>query len=222
MSIPEKYLACFEEQNIYHIYNITNNQELLFKCEENYHYFLKQYRKYLFPFVQTFSYNLLPNHFHLVIRVRSLKEIQLYLQALPVQSLIKAEKDFLEKQELSFTGLIEAEFHRLFTSYSMSFNKMYSRKGNLFHRPFKRVCVKDDIHFCQLMVYLHSNAMKHRLVKKFQEYKWSSYNSFISSANTLLERDYVFGIFGSKGQFVEFHETQSAYYYGVRNSMGNE
>lgn len=89
MSIPEKYLAIFEEQEVYHIYNHTNNQELLFKSDENYVYFLKQYRKYLYPFVQTFSYCLLPTHFHLVVRVNKEDEIRKYLLSIDSGSLIK-------------------------------------------------------------------------------------------------------------------------------------
>ncbi len=219
MSIPEKYLAAFEEQKVYHIYNRTNNKELLFKSDENYFYFLKQYRKYLYPFVQTLSYTLLPNHFHLVIRVNKEDEISKYLLSVNSGSLIKTERLFLEQPDKHFSDLIEAAFHRFFTSYSMAFNKMYSRNGNLFHRPFKRIQVENDLQFCQLMVYVHANAQKHRLVRIFSDYKWSSYHSFVSNGATLLDREYVFSVFGDKEQFIDFHTTQSDYYYNLNNSI---
>ena len=60
----DKYLANFAEAGIYHVYNRTNNKELLFKTDENRLYFLRQYAKYLEPFVDTFCWTLLPNHFH--------------------------------------------------------------------------------------------------------------------------------------------------------------
>ena len=142
-----------------------------------------------------------------------------HLQSLSSESLIKAEKLFLEQPEKYLSDLIEASFHRFFTSYSMALNKMYNRHGNLFHRPFKRFKVNDDTQFCQLMVYVHANAQKHQLVKSFKNYKWTSYHSFISNSATLLEREYVFGIFGSKEQFFAFHETQAEYYYTINDSM---
>ena len=39
-------------------------------------YFLKQYDKYLHPFVDTFCWNLLPNHFHFLVQVKSSEEIK--------------------------------------------------------------------------------------------------------------------------------------------------
>lgn len=101
----------------------------------------------------------------------------------------------------------------------MAFNKMYSRKGNLFHRPFKRVQIKDDIQFCQLIVYVHANAQKHQLVKDFRDYKWCSYHSFLSTGATLLNREYVFSVFGGKEPFVDFHITQAGYYYTFNDSI---
>ena len=35
MPIPNKYLADFEEDSIYHIYNRTNNKEKLFLSDDN-------------------------------------------------------------------------------------------------------------------------------------------------------------------------------------------
>ena len=39
MPIPEKYLADFDENGIYHVYNRTNNMERLFLSDENRHFF---------------------------------------------------------------------------------------------------------------------------------------------------------------------------------------
>jgi putative transposase len=48
------YFADFYENGIFHVYNRTNNKELLFQSDENRHWFLKQYAKYLHPFLDTF------------------------------------------------------------------------------------------------------------------------------------------------------------------------
>lgn len=213
MSIAEKYLAIFVEQGIYHVYNRTNNKEPLFRNEDNYHFFLNKYLQYLGPFVSTYCYNLLPNHFHLVIRIKPVKEILLYLQALPAEKLIITEKEFLEKMDESLDKLIESAFHRFFTSYSMAFNKAFDRKGNLFHRPFKRVRVEDDSHLFQLIIYVHTNKIKHRLSEEFTDDKWSSYLSILSTKATALLRKEVLNIFGGAERYVVTHGEQVKFYY---------
>ena len=54
-----------EEGQFYHIYNRGNNRERLFYSTENYLFFLRRYDEYLYAFC------LLPNHFHLLVRVKS-------------------------------------------------------------------------------------------------------------------------------------------------------
>ena len=63
-----------QEGKYYHIYNRGNNRETLFYTEANYKYFLKKYDKYLSEYVDTYAYCLLPNHFHLLISVKELKD----------------------------------------------------------------------------------------------------------------------------------------------------
>ncbi len=70
------YSADFYENGIFHVYNRTNNRELLFRSDDNYLYFLKQYDKYLHPFLDTYCWNLMPNHFHLLVRVKSTEAIK--------------------------------------------------------------------------------------------------------------------------------------------------
>jgi REP element-mobilizing transposase RayT len=60
---------------LYHIYNHGNNKDNIFYREENYEYFLKKYFEYLFGYVDTFVYCLLPNHFHMLIRVKSEEDV---------------------------------------------------------------------------------------------------------------------------------------------------
>ena len=54
----------------YHIYNRGNNGEDLFREERNYSYFLNLFAEKVYPVVDIFSYCLMRNHFHLVIRVK--------------------------------------------------------------------------------------------------------------------------------------------------------
>ncbi len=57
----------FENDKIYHVYNQGNNKQQIFFSPENYLYFLRCYRKFVFPFAHTLAYCLMPNHFHFLI-----------------------------------------------------------------------------------------------------------------------------------------------------------
>ena len=67
-----------QQGTFYHIYNHANGSENLFKSDENYRYFLKQYSHFSNDVTETFAYCLLPNHFHILVRVKDaevLKEV---------------------------------------------------------------------------------------------------------------------------------------------------
>lgn len=89
------FTADFYDEGIFHVYNRTNNKELLFKSTENRLYFLRQYHKYIHPFVDTFCWNLLPNHFHFLVRIKMTETIKSYLQTVASQTLKPIERRFL-------------------------------------------------------------------------------------------------------------------------------
>lgn len=218
MPIPEKYLADFEELGIYHIYNRTNNNDRLFYTDENRVFFLKQYKKYLSPFLDTYCWCLLPNHFHFLVRIKPIKSIQnsILIKDLNDRSLI--EKRFIDGQS-NISELIEHAFRRFFQSYSLAFNKAFNRKGNLFYKPFKRIEVKKESHFTQYIVYIHANPLKHGLIKNFDQYQWSSWSTYLSDAPTNLLRKEVIDWFGNKEQFVKAHVDLIQYYYNIDVSI---
>ena len=80
MPIADKYTADLTVDNIYHIYNRTNNKELLFKSDENRRFFLGRFKHYLSSYPDTYYWCLLPNHFHFLIRVKAAGTIKVILQ----------------------------------------------------------------------------------------------------------------------------------------------
>jgi REP element-mobilizing transposase RayT len=58
----------------YHVYNRGNNRENVFVEERNYRYFLKLYANYIEPIADTYAYCLLRNHFHLLVRIKTVEE----------------------------------------------------------------------------------------------------------------------------------------------------
>lgn len=66
----------FEVECVYHIYNHANGIENLFKEEKQYNYFLERYLEFADRIVKTYACSLMPNHFHLMVKVRSKEEVQ--------------------------------------------------------------------------------------------------------------------------------------------------
>ena len=65
----------------YHIFNHANGFENVFREDENFRYFLEKYRLYITPIAETYAYCLMPNHFHLVIRIRKREVIEKQIQS---------------------------------------------------------------------------------------------------------------------------------------------
>ena len=216
--MKNKYLANFVEDGIYHIYNRTNNKELLFKTDENRLFFLNQYAKYLEPYLDTFCWTLLPNHFHFLVRVKNTDDIKKHLKTIPSEKLKPIEKNYLEDATTTEL-LIEFECKRFFTSYSMAFNKQHKRNGNLFHRPFKRLQIDKESHFTQAIIYIHANAYNHGVCQDFKAYKWSSWKSITSNNATRLCRQEVLDWFGGLENFFKLHHSMTEYYHSTEPGL---
>lgn len=172
----------------YHIFNRGINKEKIFYNEGNYHYFLKKYDEYFSNFADTYAYCLLPNHFHLLVRIKDY------------------EKDSIFLKDGIFTRKPGEQLRRFFISYSMSINKQQKRMGSLFIKNFKRKAISKDKYLMSLIFYIHFNPVHHKLINEFEKYKWSSYSGILSDKSTKLAKDYILTYFGGKENFKEFHK----------------
>lgn len=182
-----------EEGYFYHIYNRGNNSEKIFFSEENYAYFLKLLTKYIFPVADIYAYCLLNNHFHILVRIKEKNEIEIN----------KLKFSTVEKpKEVSASR----QFSHFLNAYSQAVNKKYARTGSLFEKRFQRKRISDDHYLRQVILYINTNPLKHNLVEKPEDYKWSSYNSHISNAKTKLKRKEVIELFDDAENFVWSHK----------------
>lgn len=60
-------------------------------------------------------------------------------------------------------------------SYVYYFNRIYRRTGHLFQDRFKSELISDDKYLLNVSKYIHNNPVKAGLVKKAEDYLWSSY-----------------------------------------------
>jgi len=187
----------------YHIYNKGINGINLFYENKNYEYFLKLYEKYIDPIADTFAWCLMPNHFHLLVRIKEEKEIKInqLSNSVRVWNPDRVENNEGEKKVKS----IHLYFSDLFNAYCQAINKQEHRTGSLFQRPFKRKQIEQELYFKQLVMYIHNNPVKHGFADCIQDYPWSSYGNIISLTPTTVQRDMVLGWFNSRADFIEQH-----------------
>lgn len=68
-------------------------------------------------------------------------------------------------------------------SYTRYFNTKHHRKGPLWESKFKNVLIESDEQLLHLTRYLHLNPTSAFLVKKPQDWKFSSYKEYLSQIN---------------------------------------
>ena len=164
-----------ETGQTYHIYNHANGNENIFREEENYRFFLQQYKKHLADVVDTYAYCLMPNHFHFLIRIKASEE----LKDLTLQSETFPKFRTLEKLESAqYPQFVSKQFSNLFSSYTQAFNKKYNRKGSLFMKNFNRKPIESIEQWQETFLYIHLNPIKHKFSKKMEDWKWSSWHAY--------------------------------------------
>jgi putative transposase len=62
----------------YHLFNHANGWENLFKEHKNYDFFLERLSLHVLPVAHIYAYCLMPNHFHLLLKIREENELIQY------------------------------------------------------------------------------------------------------------------------------------------------
>lgn len=77
-------------------------------------------------------------------------------------------------------GGISKYMAKVFNSYTRYFNIRHQRKGPLWEGRFKNILVKDDEQMLHLTRYIHLNPTSAGLVKKPEDWQFSSYYEYIN------------------------------------------
>ena len=64
------------------------------------------------------------------------------------------------------------------TAYTGKFNLNNRTRGHLFQGRFKSIIVQDDAYLLQLSCYIHRNPIRAGVVKRLEDYSWSSYHYY--------------------------------------------
>lgn len=181
-------IQALEHGYYYHIYNRGINSTTLFNEKENYEHFLNLFETHIEPIAETFAWCLMKNHFHFLVRIKEISEVNSEKVILPSQS-----------------------FSNLFNAYTKAYNKRYNRHGALFERPFRRKEIDNNTYFQNAIVYIHNNPVHHKICNHPIEYPWSSYIRCVSEEPTQLKRKEVIQIFDDIENFKLVHQEKSNY-----------
>ena len=181
----KKFVDPLIPDTFYHIYNRACGFDKIFVEEKNYRYFMDLFEEKMAEYVDLYCYCLIPNHFHLLIKTK----------ALQIGECLKI--DYSKK------------FGNLFAAYAQSFNHYYGRKGNLFSQNFRRKAIVSDEYLKTVVIYIHRNPIKHRLVQDISDWKFSSYREYLGKRRLYCKRNDVLEWFASSELFKFCHTLDS-------------
>jgi len=174
------YTIPIESGEFYHIFNRGINGENIFKEEDNYYYFMKLYSRYMKNIVNTYTYCMLYNHFHLLISVKEM------IKKSPSQC-----------------------FSNFFNAYAKSFNKRYKRHGSLFEKNFQRRHINNQRYLLQVVYYIHANPIKHKIAKKIENWPYSSYHAYVSDKKSKINKKDCLSWFNNLEKFKDYHDSMT-------------
>jgi putative transposase len=64
--------------------------------------------------------------------------------------------------------------------YTQKYNVVHGSDGTLFRGRYKSILVNADSYVLQLVRYIHRNPLKAGLVKRLDQYVWSSHKGYLS------------------------------------------
>ena len=96
---------------------------------------------------------------------------------------------------------------RVMVSFVRWYNAKYLRSGHLFQARFLSEPVDDDAYFLAVLRYIHQNLLKAMLCSDPKDYRFSSYNAYLSSTDELVDIEFGLKMLGGQKEFVRFcHE----------------
>ncbi|OHA89456.1 MAG: hypothetical protein A3C70_02980 [Candidatus Zambryskibacteria bacterium RIFCSPHIGHO2_02_FULL_43_14] len=165
----------FARDSIQHVYNRGDNRENIFRDEEDYRAFIYRLGLGLGFEADELNKHPLSSISKSRIRITKTNKDNFRLHAF---SLIPNHFHLLIEQctELPISSLIL----KVCTSYAMFINKKYKRVGHIFQDQYKSVLIKSHPQLMWIPGYIHMNSVEAGIVKHPADYKWSSYNDYVS------------------------------------------
>lgn len=102
----------------------------------------------------------------------------------------------LIERQASAVGQI---MHRLLTGYVQYYNRRHRKVGHLLQGRYKSILCQSDRYLSELVRYVHLNPVRARIVRKPEEYQYSSHRAYLGLAPAgIVDIDSVLRHFGAK------------------------
>ncbi len=90
--------------------------------------------------------------------------------------------------------------------YTQAFNRKYKRVGPLFQGRYKALLIDKDAYSLQLSRYIHLNPLKAGLVKRLEDYEWSSFSIFLGKKEPkiFMDTQWLLSQIGDSNAFNQF------------------
>lgn len=87
-------------------------------------------------------------------------------------------------------------FRRIGASYVYWYNRKYGRSGHLFQDRYKSEAVETDAYLHAVLRYIHQNPLKAGLVKKLEDYQYSSFGEYLGlNDDNYVDKDFVLALY---------------------------
>ncbi|MGI8981021.1 MAG: transposase [Pirellulaceae bacterium] len=177
----------------YHIYNRGANKQDIFLERDNYRFFLEKMREYLLGEPRRVA---VPQP-ALSGRDQSCTFLAYCLMTNHYHFLVRIEST-------EFSGAMQS----FSQSYSQAFNKRFHHTGTLFEGRFCAVHVDREEYLIQLSRYIHRNPLEARMVKRSEDWEFSSYREYLGlRTGTLPTTTQVLSQFESGEKYRTFVES---------------
>lgn len=175
----------FKADNFFHVYQKAEHGKLLFPSDDSQQIFLNALQKVITPYADILGYCLLPDHYHLLIR-------------------IKKEK-YKKTGFPNMSQMLALNLKRFIRNYNFWINREYGIKGKLLRSFPKTTLVKDKVKAKEILTGIHLNPLYHKISKNPIDYYWSSYQNIINKTSKNLKAEEAIECYGEKKDFIEYH-----------------
>ena len=193
-----------EEMNYYHIYNRGAGKASIFFNEHDYYRFVEKYFYYLYVAAETYAWCLLNNHFHLLIRVRSVEEQ--YFIFKKIKSGFPKNSFYGDQYNSPKPYSVSQQLSHLFNSYTKTINRKTNRSGTFIEGSFKRKKIMDENHLLHIICYIHRNPIHHKITSNYSDYPYSSYKHMLSDDHLFIDTKTIIDRFGGINNFISSHK----------------
>lgn len=154
-----------QANQLYYVYNQGNNLNKVFSERENYLFFLRLVRKFIYSIADIYAYSLMPNYFHFIIIATEQSAMKKKIGGITLQVLVNG-------------------FRLLQSSYTIPYNKLVNRTGSLFRQKAKFKLISDNNNYDFVCLnYIYQNPCKADLCYKMQDWEFSSFKDYIGQRN---------------------------------------